>query len=119
MEASKKRTPYFWSYFLKNINEILFVTSILAMALYIIMSTLVLYAKCNNLGWRRLFIIAAFIPGLAVAFHIYIEAGYKISGEEYFQIFLGAMAGYISAIFVILGGRETILWIREGFSQPS
>ena len=86
--------------------------------LYFLMFTYVFYAKYNNLGWKRVSIIFAFIAAFVVAFIMYDEAGSRINDEEVLFIYLGALVGFISGIYIILVGRLVVVWIKEGFNPP-
>lgn len=77
------------------------------MIFYIIAFTTVLYARCDNLGWKRLALVVSIAPPLAVVYREYYYGG---------DASLIIMA-YIISVFVILGGRCLVLWIKEGFSS--
>lgn len=111
----KNRPPLFKT-LLENIDDILMVIAIMAVGIYIIIFTYVLYSKCTNLGWKRLAIVVSFVPASVIAFFLLDEADFKVNGGEYFQIILGAIAGYISGIFTILGGQRLVVWIKDGFN---
>ena len=106
----------FNSYLLKNLDEILIVSIIIALAIYIIIFTYIMYAKCNHLGWKRLSISGSIISGFVIALFVYDEVSYRITDDIHI-VLLGATAGYISTMFVVLGGRQVVEWIREGFNS--
>lgn len=114
----KKESVSFQSLLFKDFDKILIAVSIMAIGIYIVIFSYVLYEKCSNLGWKRLTVIAAFIPGIILALYMLDAAGSRVSGEEYFQILLGAIIGYASGIFTILGGLRLIAWVKDGF-DPS
>jgi len=120
----KVKAAGFIPYLLKNKYEKLVGIAVYTAMLYFVMLTYVLYAKCNNLGWKRLSIIFALVAGFLGGVGIIngigdLEGvGTNISGEEFVQISFGALAGFILAIFILHGGRKLVVWIKEGFNPP-
>jgi len=99
-----------YKYFTKYINLLLIL--ILTTVLYIFLSTIFLYARCNHLGWRRLSITLALIPCLM--------AGYLIYNDEKVipLAIIGSIFFYILGIWLVLGSRSIFMWVRSGFVNP-
>jgi hypothetical protein len=112
----KKNPLSYISFISKHIREALIVLVTMATGFYLMMSTFGLYARCTNVGWKRLAIVLSLIPGLVAAYLLFDEVDFEPGGIEYIAIILGALTGYISGIFAILGGLQLIAWIKAGFS---
>ena len=118
-KRAKKVVPPFQDYFVEYITRTLGLMLLIAASIYVMMSTCIMYSKCTNIGWRRLTIIAALIPSFMVALYMYNHAGQRVSGEQYLRALLGAIAGYVVAAFIILGSRQAVAWIKDGFNKSN
>ena len=92
----KKDARPFQSILINDIDQLLAFIAFIVAGIYIAMLTYVLYAKCNNLGWKRLAIIVAIITGSIGAFIMFDHERGRIGGEEMFLYLVSALCGYIT-----------------------
>ena len=114
----KKKSPSLNNFIFSSAGEKLIVLTAMTFGIYIMLLTYILYMKCSIVGWRRLSRVVAIIPAILVALIILGGTGYKISVGEYLLTMFGASAGYFLGVFLILGSRYLIIWIKEGFKSP-
>ncbi|MFQ3264804.1 MAG: hypothetical protein ACI9U5_000671 [Colwellia sp.] len=109
--------PKFLDYVSSNIHYILISAFIIAISLYLIVNTYIMFSKCTHLGWKRLSLVIAIISGVSLGGGIFFNTGSHLNVIEFFEILVSTIIGFASAIFLILGTRLLIIWINDGFKS--
>lgn len=108
-----KVEPSYLSLGYKEFKKYFLETIAIALMVYVTLNALILYLKCNNLGWKRLAILVSVIPAVLL---VDIIHGFGNSG---LKLVLPAFVGYVLGVLIILGGRRLVLWVKEGFKASS
>jgi len=90
---------------------------LLAGALYITFLSIVLFLRCEHVGWRRLSITVAFFPSTLLAFNLLKVEDFSPDTEDSLSIILSFIGVYILGIFLMLLLRAVFFWIKEGFEK--
>jgi hypothetical protein len=81
-------------------------------SILVIHTTVSLYIKERNIGWRRLAIIAGVLLAIGSGLFAFIESR---STEKIIKVLIFSTGGFVIGTLLVLWVRSVVKWVRAGF----